>query len=69
MANGQSCISRAAFRVAAQVDDLPPPVRLTEYDETEWRSIAKRLKPEWSDEEIKAEWDKFQALKVFKRLN
>lgn len=53
----------------AMPEDQSPPVRLGEYDEKEWRDIAKRLKPEWTDEQFTEAWAEFIKLKAFKRLN
>jgi hypothetical protein len=38
--------------------------RLNEYDRTEWFDTARKLKPDLSEEEYAAMWDRFQAAKA-----
>lgn len=41
-----------------------PERRLDEYDEIEWRSVARQLRPDWTEEDLKREWVEFQAVKA-----
>lgn len=37
--------------------------RLNEYDKLEWRDVARRLRPKWTDEEFDTAWAEFATLK------
>lgn len=37
--------------------------RLDEFDETEWRDVARLLRPDWTDEDCAREWAAFQEAK------
>jgi hypothetical protein len=41
-----------------------PDRRLDEYDEIEWRAVARQLRPDWTDEDLQREWRDFQAMKA-----
>lgn len=41
-----------------------PARRLDELDETEWRDVAKQLRPDWTEEDLQREWRDFQAMKT-----
>lgn len=45
------------------------PVLLNEFDKDEWRAIAMRLRPEWTEEEFEASWTEFVAMKRSKGLS
>jgi len=45
------------------------PVLLNEFDKEEWRIIAVRLRPEWTEEEFEDSWNEFVALRVRKVLS
>lgn len=45
-----------------------PPVRLHEFDKDEWRDVARRLRPKWTDEEFEEAWLEFVDLKRRKSL-
>ena len=34
--------------------------KLNEFDKEEWRLVARRLRPDWSDEEFDRHWEDFQ---------
>ena len=42
-----------------------PDRRLDEFDKTEWRDVARLLRPDWTDEDLDREWADFLE---FKRL-
>ena len=44
------------------------PVRLDEFDRTEWFDVARALKPGLTEQEYGAMWDEFIALKRQKEL-
>lgn len=48
--------------------DPDDPVRLNEYDRDEWMVIARRLRPDWSEDDFAAAWDKFVAMNKSKKL-
>jgi hypothetical protein len=37
--------------------------RLDEFTRAEWRDVARRLRPEWSDEEFERAWAEFVEMK------
>lgn len=44
------------------------PVLLNEFDKDEWRTIAMRLRPDWTEEEFEAAWAEFVAMKRSKGM-
>ncbi|CAN5361825.1 hypothetical protein BH09PSE4_BH09PSE4_17160 [soil metagenome] len=40
-----------------------PAARLDGYDRDEWREVARRLRPDWSDAEFDRAWVEFVAMK------
>ncbi len=36
---------------------------LKEFDETEWRDVAKRLRPDWSEDDFQKAWLEFSEWK------
>jgi hypothetical protein len=38
--------------------------RLSEFDEVEWRDVARKLRPDWTDEQFACEWASFQQDKA-----
>jgi hypothetical protein len=38
-------------------------LHLQEYDEREWRDVAREVRPDLTDEEFAAMWDEFQEQK------
>ncbi len=42
---------------------------LKEFDKDEWREVARKLRPDWTDEEFEAAWLEFCALKYRKQLH
>lgn len=38
--------------------------RLDEYDKDEWREVARRLRPDWSEADFDAAWDDCMRLKA-----
>lgn len=45
------------------------PVLLNDFDKDEWRIIAMRLRPEWTEDEFEDAWNEFVALKERKALS
>lgn len=43
-------------------------VRLTEFDKDEWRDVARKLCPDWTDEDFEREWAAFQKFKRRKKM-
>lgn len=37
---------------------------LHEFNEIEWRDIARKLRPDWTEEDLQREWRDFQAMKA-----
>ena len=37
--------------------------RLDEFDKNEWRDVARRLRPDWTDDDFDEAWDEFVELK------
>jgi hypothetical protein len=44
-------------------------VRLDEFTKDEWRDIARKVCPEWTDEQFDEAWTEFENLKLEKRLH
>lgn len=42
--------------------------RLDEYDKTEWREVARLLKPDWTEEQFEEAWQEFLELKRRKTM-
>lgn len=40
-----------------------PDTCLNEYDKTEWRDVAQKLRPDWTDEQFEKAWNEFVELK------
>ena len=38
--------------------------RLDEFDRLEWWDVARKLRPDWTEEDFDAAWDEFQRLKA-----
>lgn len=43
-------------------------MRLDEFDKDEWRLVARRLRPDWSDVDFDREWAAFQEMKRRKTM-
>lgn len=43
--------------------------RLDELNKDEWRDVARRLKPEWTEEQFEEAWQEFVELQRRKRLS
>lgn len=46
-----------------------PATRLDEFDKTEWREVARILRPDWTDERFDDAWERFCEMKRSKSLN
>ncbi len=46
-----------------------PETRLDEYSKEEWRDVARAARPDWTDEEFNAAWERFMALKRRRAYN
>jgi hypothetical protein len=44
-------------------------MRLDEFDKIEWRDVARKLRPDWSDEDFERAWAEFFAEKERKALS
>lgn len=42
----------------------PDATELNEFDKTEWRDVARKFRPDWTDEDFDREWAEFQAMKA-----
>ena len=42
--------------------------RLDEFDKEEWRDIARKLHPDWTDEEFNVAWKEFCKMKRRKTM-
>lgn len=45
-----------------------PPVRLNEFSKEEWRDVANRAQPDWTEEQFEAAWIEFVEMKRRKEL-
>lgn len=43
--------------------------RLDMFDKIEWRDVARRLRPDWTDEQFEIAWEEFCEWKRRKRLS
>jgi hypothetical protein len=42
--------------------------QLDEYDKEEWRAVARRLRPDWTDEQFEEAWIEFVEMKKRKKM-
>lgn len=42
---------------------------MREFSKEEWRDVARRLRPDWTDEDFEAAWNGFLELKRRKALH
>lgn len=38
-------------------------MRLDEFDKIEWRDVARRVRPDWTDEQFEEAWREFHEMK------
>lgn len=43
--------------------------KLSEFEKEEWRDVARRLRPDWTDDEFEKAWAEFVELKKSKKLS
>ena len=43
--------------------------RLDEFDKTEWRDVARRLRPDWTEADFEREWNAYFEWKQRRALN
>ena len=44
-------------------------VRLDEFDKDEWRDVARKLRPDWSEDDFEQAWTEFCRDKLRRRTN
>lgn len=44
-------------------------MRLDEFDRDEWEDVARRLRPDWSEEDRDEAWNEFVRLKALRSAN
>jgi len=43
--------------------------RLDQFDKDEWRAVARKLQPDWTDADFDREWAEFQRAKASRAAN
>lgn len=44
-------------------------IRLHELDKDEWRNVARKLRPDWTDEQFEEAWHEFCEMKRRKKIH